>query len=185
MYFHDAKNLNEALEQVRHEDFHSIRKVAAVVEALRPFIDPRLDNTPLFAFVLTRIIDDVQARGVLEQPNPGNIIAQMIRELLSPAKPRPSASHGCADCDSSSEWPVTRRNTPKAAYVPFMQPVSERLVTLPMGTGLRTPYRSAQGLFSCDHYHPALDRAAVRRMVRSLGPDFGPEPPSGGSLARV
>lgn len=58
-------------------------------------------------------------------------------------------------------------------------------MTMAPGGLSRAPFRRAQGSLWCDRRHPALDRAAVEQVLRSLGPDFGPEPPSGGSLARV
>lgn len=189
MYFHDAKNLDEALKLVRREEFRSVRQVAAAVGSLRPFVAQRLGDGQLFTNILVQIVDEVSANGALLQPNSGEIVARIIRDHVCPAPARVasrhSATHTCAECESASDWPVAPRVSGAGAYVPFMQPVSERRVTVRLDDGLRTPYRFAQGLFSCDHYHPALNRAAVRRMVRSLGPDLGPEPPSGGSLARV
>ncbi len=186
MYFYDAKSLNEALDHLRGEEFHSIRQVGSALTALWPFFEATGVDRPGFTQFVTRMLDSAQDRRIVEAPNAGAALAGLIEDFVAPKDSlRQAVSHACADCDSSNDWPTAPRKSTSAAYGALAQPVTERSVTLCMRTGLRTPYRAAQGLFSCDHHHPALDRAAVRRMMRSLGPEFGPEPPSGGSLARV
>lgn len=113
--------------------------------------------------------------------NDDNHVDAFLDGLRRPA----GHDHTCEDCGNAHFWPVPRRGAPAGASLPLSQPVAEQRVTLSTFTGLRTPFRAAQAQVSCDHHHPGLDRAAVRRLLRSLGPDFGPEPPAGGSLARV
>lgn len=182
------KKLEAAAARVRGAERVTFREVEACLRDARPALVAAGCKEDAVAAMAGRLFDVLMDQRTLEQSDAAAAASALLldafKRLLATAKAKRPVKSLCADC-GEDHWSAGRAKRGAAAYLPVSQPALERHVTLKPGNQSRRPFRAGHGLFSCDHHHPALDRAAVRRLVRSLGPDFGPEPPSGGSLSRV
>lgn len=188
MFLDVWKKLEVATARVRDAERLTFREVETCLRDARPVLLAAGCKESAVAAMAGRVIDALMDARTLQQADAATAASALLldafKRLLNTAKTKRPVKSLCADC-GEDHWSAGRAKRGAAAYLPVSQPCLERHVTLTPGGHSRRPFRAGHGLISCDHHHPALDRAAVRRLVRSLGPDFGPEPPFGGSLSRV
>lgn len=183
-----GERLEAELGRLRGAERVSFREVEACLKRMWPVLMAAGCTEAGFSKAAGRIIDALVEGAVLAGPEAGVAAAGVIGGAIFalPAVSRAmarAAGHGqaCALCDGAAGGGAGARG----GHFRASMAMPDRRVTISGGLRVRKRFRGAQGLFTCDHSHPALDRAAVRRLLGMLGPDFGPEPPTGGSLARV
>jgi len=163
MFFDFAAEFEQVLGMVKHAERVSFREVEACLRAARPVLVKAGVSQQDIDVAAATIIDVLLDGTVLADG--GEAVAKQVDRVL--------------------------RNLPKVRAVQSSRlwsvgaPVREGLFSFAPGQQLRRPAKGALHMYTCDHHHPALDPAAIRRMMRSLGRDFGPDSSSGGSLARV
>ena len=175
--FLDVKaGLNAALDRVRQAERPALGDVAACLRAAQPVLLAAGCTEEEIAAVAGGIINELMDHAMLERDGGADTVAATMKKALF-AVPAVKATRG------GTRRSTVRRSKTAAPTFFLIQPVTEgrgAVSAQPAKPFLIKPLYS-----SSDQHHPSFDRAAVRRMVRSLGPDFGPEPPAGGSLSRV
>lgn len=173
MFFDAAKEIEHALDIVRNAEVVTFSEVEACLRAARTVAVTVGCSHQVFDAAAGRIIDALLDGALLARG--GGAVAQHVAPVL---RALPGVAEALARGSMRSAPPV-------AHHWSVCPPVKEGLFSIAPGQQFR---RAAQGnlhRYSSDHHHPALDPAAIRRMMRSLGRDFGPDSPPGGSLARV
>jgi len=175
------KKLESVAARLRGADQVTIREVEMCLRAARKQLLTAGVSVEIVDAMAGRVIDTLMDRRALENPGGGDAVAGILMAAFESvaALYKSSVKKICADC-GEHHWNMASARRGRF-FLPASQPALERRVVLKPGR----PFRAGHGLFSCDHHHPALDRNAVRRLLRSLGPEQGPEPPAGGSLSLV
>lgn len=184
-----GERLEAELGRLHGAERVSFREVEACLKRMWPVLMAAGCSEAGFSAAAGRIIDALVEGAILEGPGAGEAAAGVIRgaifgmPVVARALARSASGHreACALCDGVAGGRAVARGGRFTASLAM----PDRQVTISGGMRTRKRFRGSQGLITCDHSHPALDRAAVRRLLGMLGPDFGPEPPTGGSLARV
>lgn len=147
------------------------------------------------AAIVVHIIDRVTEDRALQRADAAQRIESAVRCcLMEHAATRRLMEEGLRgmtlrrrDC-GARQWDVagvSLRNPHGVAFAQFMRPPAEGRARMARG---RRPFRLLKEWHISDLRDRSIDRETLQRHLRALGkgrPDFGPEPPMGGSTARL